>query len=138
MYRFALMAAVLALPASADEKKPTDAALKGKWKVTSATFNGAESGGLKGRTLVFKDGAFTTYDGDVEGRTLTFTLNPKANPKEIDLDRGGDGVKALGIYQIEKDELKLCYAEPKESRPTKFESAAGNRTFLLVMKRVKD
>lgn len=138
MYRFVLIAAVLVLPAFADETKPTDAALKGKWEVTAASFDGAESAKLKGRILLFKDGEFTTFDGEVEGRTLTFTLNPKAKPREIDLDRGTDGVKTQGIYQVEKDELKLCYAEPKAARPTRFESAAGSRTFLLVMKRVKD
>jgi len=139
MNRPVLVACVLfAVPAPADEKKPDAAGLKGKWEVTAARFNGSELSGLKGRVLDFGEGEFTTYDGEAKGRTLSFTLDAKADPKRIDLDRGGDGGKALGIYAVSKDELKLCYAEPEADRPTRFESAAGGRVFLLVLKRVKD
>jgi len=130
---------LVAGPALADEKKPAaEAALRGKWEVTSARFNGSELTGLKGRVLDFGDAEFTTYDGEAKGRTLSFVLNPKADAKQIDLDRGGDDGKALGIYSVGKDELKLCYAEPGADRPARFESAAGGRSFLLVLKRVKD
>jgi uncharacterized protein (TIGR03067 family) len=140
MNRVVLCASILvAVPAFADEKKPAaDAALKGKWEVTSAKFNGSELTSLKGRVLDFGDEEFTTYDGEAKGRTLSFTLNPKADPKQIDLDRGGPDGKALGIYSIGTDELKLCYAEPGAERPAKFESSAGSRVFLLVLKRTKD
>ena len=128
-----------ALPALADEKKPaTDATLKGKWQVSAARFNGADSDNLKGRVLVFEDEEFSTYDGDAKGRTLTFTLDPKAEPKRIDLNAGGDGKKVLGIYAVTKDELKICYGEPGTDRPTRFESNAGSKLFLLVLKRVTD
>jgi uncharacterized protein (TIGR03067 family) len=139
MNRAVLFACVLfAVPALADEKKPAADVLKGKWEVTAARFNGSELAGPKGRVLDFGDTEFTTYDGEAKGRTVSFTLDPKADPKRIDLDRGGDGGKALGIYAVSKDEFKLCYAEPEADRPTRFESAAGGRVFLLVLKRVKD
>src|SRR6478752_8703887 len=135
MNRVVLCASILiVIPAFADEKTPTaDAALRGKWEVTSARFNGSELTGLKGRVLDFDDKEFTTYDGEAKGRTLGFTLDPKADPKRIDLDRGGDGGKALGIYSVSKDELKVCYAEPGADRPTRLESGAGSRVFLLVL-----
>jgi uncharacterized protein (TIGR03067 family) len=140
MNRVVLCASILiVIPAFADEKTPAaDAALRGKWEVTSARFNGSELTGLKGRVLDFGDAEFTTYDREAKGRTLSFALNPKADPKQIDLDRGGDDGKALGIYTVGKDELKLCYAEPGADRPARFESAARGRSFLLVLKRVKD
>ena len=129
MNRVVLCASLLAaVPVLADEKKPpTDAALRGKWEVTSARFNGSEFTSLKGRVLDFGDEEFTTYDGEAKGRTLSFTVDPRADPKQIDLDRGGPDGKALGIYSIGKDELKLCYAEPGADRPARFESgpAAG-------------
>jgi uncharacterized protein (TIGR03067 family) len=140
MIRAVVCASILVvIPAFADEKKPAaDAALPGKWEVTSARFNGSELTSLKGRVLDFGDEEFTTYDGEAKGRTLSFTLNPKADPKQIDLDRGGPDGKALGIYSVGKDELKVCYAEPGADRPAKFESAVGGRSFLLLLKRVKD
>src|SRR5436309_10088410 len=102
MNRVVLFASVLlGVPAFADEKKPAaDATLKGKWEVTSAKFNGSELTSLKGRVLDFGDEEFTTYDGEAQGRTLSFTLNQKADPKQIDLDRGGPDGKALGIYSV--------------------------------------
>jgi uncharacterized protein (TIGR03067 family) len=140
MRRFIAFAILLVpLSASADDKAPaSDAALKGKWQLTAAKFNGADSDGLKGRILVFEGGEFTTYDGDKKGRTVTYTLDPKADPKQIDLTAGGDGKKALGIYSVTKDELMVCYGEPGADRPTKFESGAGGRVFLLVLKRATD
>ena len=91
MSRFTAFAVLLAtLPAFADEKKlMTDAALKGKWEVRTARFNGADSDSLKGRFLVFEDHEFSTYDGDKKGRTVTFTVDPKADPNQIDLVTGG-------------------------------------------------
>jgi uncharacterized protein (TIGR03067 family) len=63
---------------------------------------------------------------------VTFDLSK--TPKQFDIDhRFGD--VALAIYTIEKDTLKICYAEPGADRPTKFESPAGERVFLLVLKR---
>lgn len=140
MYRFLCLALVLAVvPAQADDKKPaTDADLKGKWEVTAARFNGTSSDALKGRVLVFGDGEFTTYDGETKGRTVTFTVNPKADPKQMDLSAGADDRKALGIYSVGKDELKICYGEPGADRPARFESSGGSRLFLLVLKRVTD
>ena len=139
--RLCLLVALFGLPLVAEEKKTdpkaTANALKGKWEIASASFNGNASPTLKGRILEFGDGEFTTYDGEKKGRTISFTLDPKADPKEIDLNRDGGETKALGIYVIDKDELKLCYAEPGADRPKKFESAAGDKIFLLVMKRMK-
>jgi uncharacterized protein (TIGR03067 family) len=132
---------VVYAPLFSEEKKSDPkkvaATIKGKWEVVSAMFNGDESVGLKGRVLEFGDKEFTAYEGDKKGRTIGFTLDAAANPKQIDLSRGNDGAKALGIYSIEKDELKLCYGEPGAERPKKFESPAGDKVFLLVLKRVK-
>jgi uncharacterized protein (TIGR03067 family) len=132
---------MLGVPLCAEEKKiqpKADAgALKGKWEIVSASFNGNVSPMLKGRILKFGDGEFTTYDGDEKGRTIAFTLDPKADPKQIDLNRDGGETKALGIYAMDKDELKICYAEPGAERPKDFESKAGSKVFLLVLKRMK-
>jgi uncharacterized protein (TIGR03067 family) len=132
-----ILAVSIALPLWADEKKADSTGLKGKWEVTAASFNGNESPALKGRVLEFTDSEFTTYDGDKKGRTIAFKADATTKPKTIDLLRGSDDVKALGIYEIEKDELKICYAEPGADRPTKFESAAGSKVFLLVLKGAK-
>ena len=69
MSRFVVLAMVVALPALADEKKPAaESSLKGKWEVTAARFNGSEMATLKGRSLVFDETEFSTYDGETKGR----------------------------------------------------------------------
>ena len=132
-----LLCFLLVAPLKADDKKPEPAALDGKWEVVSAEFDGAERAELKGRVLEFGKDEFSTYDGDKKGRTLKFTLKADTDPKGIDLDRGA-GVIAEGIYSVTKDELKICYAEPKSVRPKEFKSPAGDKVFLLVLKRKKD
>jgi len=135
-----LLLFVLALPLAAQKKKPDakdDAeALKGIWEVVSTTHDGKDVP-AKGRTLVFSGSAFTAYTGDRPERTIAFTLDPSTNPKRIDLDRGGKDGKAYGIYLLDRDELKLCYGEPGAERPKAFESKAGTKVFLLVLKRSK-
>jgi uncharacterized protein (TIGR03067 family) len=138
--RPAFFALLAALPVAADDKKPDPAddlkALQGVWEIVSTTYDGQKVSS-RGRTLVFRDKKFTAFVGEMQGRTLTFTLDPAASPRHIDLDRGGKDGKALGVYAIDKDELKLCYAEPGAERPTGFESKAGKKVFLVVLRRSK-
>jgi uncharacterized protein (TIGR03067 family) len=131
---------LLPLPIAAQEKKPdakADAeALKGIWEVVSTIHDGKDVP-AKGRTLVFSGNAFTAFTGDKPERTIAFTLDPTTDPKRIDLDRGGKDGKAYGIYLLDKDELKLCYGEPGAERPRAFESKAGKKVFLVVLKKAK-
>jgi uncharacterized protein (TIGR03067 family) len=140
MRRVLAVLTLLPVPLTAQEKKPdarADAeALKGIWEVVSTTHDGKDVP-AKGRTLVFSASAFTAYTGDKPERTIAFTLDPTTDPKRIDLDRGGKDGKAYGIYLLDKDELKLCYGEPGAERPKAFESKAGQKVFLLVLKRAK-
>jgi uncharacterized protein (TIGR03067 family) len=127
---------LIAIPARADDKKPDAARLKGVWEVVSTTYDGKEVV-AKGRSLVFTEKEFTAFVGDKRNRSVAFTLDPDSNPRRIDMDRGGKDGKALGIYSIDKDELKLCYAEPGAERPKEFESKAGKKVFLVILKRAK-
>jgi uncharacterized protein (TIGR03067 family) len=136
--QLAILLSLTALPAAAAPMKPdpkADAALKDTWEVVSTTFDGKEVPSA-GRTLVFGDREFTAYVGAKKSRTLTFTLDPTTDPKRIDLERAGTE-KTFGIYTLDKDQLKICYGEPGAQRPKAFESKAGDRVFLLVLKRVK-
>ncbi len=137
----ALFWMLVAVPLVADDKKPaTDPDLAGKWEVTSATYDGNDRPASQGGQLVFGDGEIKALKDGKEVRTLKFTVDPKASPRRIDMTRP-DGKSAPGIYVVEKDELKLCYrdyGEAESGPPKKFESAAGDKVFLLVLKRVKE
>ena len=95
----------------------------------------------KGRVLEFREGGVITRHDDLPtGPAVVagYRVDATADPRRIDLDQAYGGKKALGIYTIDKDEVRRCYAEPGAARPTKFESKPGDRVFLLVLKRVKE
>jgi uncharacterized protein (TIGR03067 family) len=139
LFLFLLPATLLAQDKKPDPKADA-AAMKGKWKMVSYTFDGkaADIGDDGRRTLEFTDKEFTTFDGKKKGRTLAFTLDPTADPKRIDITLMGTDTKSPGIYVLDGDDLKICYAEPGGTRPAKMESKAGEKTFLIVLKRVKE
>jgi len=69
--------------------------------------------------------------------TWQYQLNPSATPRIIDMRIDSTGV-ALGIYELDKDRLKVCIdAEPgkdgRVQRPTSFwvEYGAAKQTFVL-------
>src|SRR5205823_15047290 len=66
------------------------------------------------------------------------TVDPSKKPKAIDyvLTGGPDkGKTQLGIYEIEDDTLKTCFAAPGKPRPADFTTATGSSRTLSVWKR---
>ncbi len=112
---------------------------QGNWQVRSASFNGLAMSEemLKERRIVFTKDSFTAYSGDKKGRTIRFKLDPNANPKQIDLIRSKANQKALGIYALKGDELRLCYGEPGASRPKDFKPGEGKRAYSMILQRIK-
>jgi uncharacterized protein (TIGR03067 family) len=67
-------------------------------------------------------------------------LDPTKKPKAIDAVRseGMDkGKPMLGIYELEGESQKVCFAPVGKERPTEFSSAAGSGHVLTVWKRAK-
>jgi uncharacterized protein (TIGR03067 family) len=139
--RYALVLILIPAGLLAEDKKPDPAAdvaaLKGKWKIVSAQFNGNDSGQAGQRTLEFTEKDFTAFDGKKKVRTLNYSLDPSVRPPRMDFTRAGTDVKSLGIYHLDGDDLKICYGEPGADRPERIESKAGEKNFLLILKRVK-
>jgi uncharacterized protein (TIGR03067 family) len=69
---------------------------------------------------------------------VTIKIDPSKKPPAIDLTGMKDPKTVLpGIYELERDTLKLCWAEPPKDRPASLESKEGDGTVLLVLKRDK-
>jgi uncharacterized protein (TIGR03067 family) len=58
----------------------------------------------------------------------TFKLDAAKKPKAIDAYPGNlpGGKPMLGIYEINGDRYKLCFAQPGKERPTDFEAKQGS------------
>ena len=71
----------------------------------------------------------------------TYKIDPAANPKAMETTASTGPYKdkpLLGIYELDGDSLKICYAAPGKDRPTEFNSKAGSGWILTVHKRLKE
>jgi uncharacterized protein (TIGR03067 family) len=87
------------------------------------------------RFIIRSDTITMTTNG--ENKELDqYELEPKAKPKTIDLiDK--EGRRALGIYSLEGDTLRICWREGGKPRPTAFAAKPGYGADLLVLVREK-
>src|SRR5262249_26169293 len=87
------------------------------------------------RFVIGPDTITIKVDGESKGEDR-YTLNPNADPKTIDLS-DTEGRKALGIYSLEGDKLRICWTERGKARPTEFATKPGSGFDLFVLKREK-
>ncbi len=116
---------------------------EGTWQVTSLTVNGKklpEADAQKIRVINKADGTgLLEVDGKVIGKA-TFIIDPTKKPKTIDLtftEGNNKGQTYHGIYEVGKDNRKICYPPLGQKRPTEFSSTPEDGHILAVFKRVK-
>lgn len=121
-------------PADKPPAKPMtdDEKLQGTWTIANA------AGLQKGTQWTFNGGQLEGYGQPNKGSSTRYKLDPEQKPKSIDLTAqvGDDGpvlFQVKGIYQLEGDELKVCFAPGKEERPKAF--PAGGVGSVLILKR---
>jgi uncharacterized protein (TIGR03067 family) len=114
--------------------------LEGIWEKSARVADGKEVPALPGEDrlrLTLKDGKFTIAfkDGKVADDG-TFKIDPTVEPKSMDMN-GGGGNDVLAVYELKKNELKICSAPRGKARPTKIESKEGSGYIIDTWKRVK-
>ena len=130
---FAGLASAASLGASSPDEAMTNQlkAMAGTWEPVSAENNGvkASQADLAGTVWVRRtDGRWTMQRG---GKTIVEwsvkAIDPRKSPKTIDLEVSAGtyrGVVYPGIYELEGDTLRICFALPdKPQRPTEFNAA---------------
>ncbi len=123
-------------------KKDLDA-LQGSWTSTVVTYNGKDflAEGKSPLRFVFKGNEATIEASEAvkkEYGKIKVKLDPTTMPRVIDITvSAGVQLDAVieGIYELKKDELRICAKVFGNERPTEFASPAGSSIVLLVLKR---
>jgi uncharacterized protein (TIGR03067 family) len=145
-----LLTAVLVIASPAEDKKKNEEQkdeekLQRNWVAVSYEHDGKAAPEEKVKTvkMVVKDDAMTfSMVGLGKQPAATFKLDPKKEPKAIDVTPGGgDGTGkkdvVLGIYELDGDKLKICLGIPGKDRPTAFATKEGERQTFITCKREK-
>jgi uncharacterized protein (TIGR03067 family) len=112
--------------------------LQGAWNLVSATQDGKalDQDKVKQTTIVFKGDTFR-FPGSAEYATSkegTIKLDENKTPKEMDAI-STEKETMLGIYALEENGYKVCFAPAGKPRPTEFSSAPGNGYILQSWQR---
>ena len=135
--------AILSSSAAENETAKADLlALQGEWTMVSGSADGQpmpEAMVKEMKRVCKEDETTTTMAGQVYMKAK-FTLDASKQPKTIDyqmIDGFTKGQKQLGIYQIDGDTFKSCFARPGAERPNDFTTKPGDGRTLSVWKRDK-
>jgi len=130
-------------PKDAATKKDFDA-LQGTWVLVSGERDGKKLSEetAKNTKLAVAGFKFLFVEGGEIGTASEgmFTLDATKKPKQTDstATKGPDKGKVfLGIYDIEGDMHKVCFAPPGKERPKEFSSKEGSGHIFQVWKREK-
>jgi len=140
MTEFVLLYLAAGLLVAADAPKDLKK-VEGTWVLVSGEDDGKKLSGesLKNARLTFEGDKHTVKVGDTTF-TGTHKLDSTKKPKTIDIsDTDGPfkGKTVLGIYELDGNEFRLCYAPPGKDRPKDFSAKAGTGNRFHVWKREK-
>lgn len=79
---------------------------------------------------------FVSHTGPPTPQAVTFTINSKRDPKQIDFVAPGKQESMPGIYQFDGDRLKLALIDQDYSRPTNFDPDHRPDHLTAVFERV--
>src|SRR5204863_9255711 len=143
--QFLIVAAIgvsLATDNSVDpaSKKDLDG-LQGTWKLVSAIRDGEAlpKDKVKQTTIVIKDDTFVFPDlaEYATSKQGTTKLDARKTPRQMDATSTEKEVM-LGIYELDGDHYKVCFAPTGKPRPSEFASKPGTGNLLQVWKRKKE
>lgn len=116
-------------------------AIQGTWKAVALEANGnaAPAAIVASLKLVFKDNTVTFTPGEPGFTNYTFKLDPDAKPAVFAMthaDGSQKGKTSNGIYLLNGDQLKLCFA-PGDETPGELTAESGSGQAVYTLERVK-
>jgi uncharacterized protein (TIGR03067 family) len=136
--------ATSAIAPGADDKPDDTKRLQGAWVIDPDTYKNEKDKELvkeaKAVRVIFEGDSFTIKHPPGNEEQGRFRLDPGKKPKTIDLLGKMGELLAEGIYELEGDNLKVCWDRQYKTRgrPGKFARGKdGDEPLLLVLKREK-
>ena len=125
-----------------DAAKKDLARLQGAWSLVAMEAEGRslDPEEFEGWGSVYEGDRLTLKAKDVIRRQGIVTLDPARTPKAMntwDLDGPFQDQTVPGIYVLDGDSLRLCFARPGEKRPTELTTKTGTGFLVVVYKRQK-
>ena len=142
MYVLALGTGVRSADDAKDAKSELER-LQGSWQLVSGVRDGKKftDEEVKNSKLIVKGNRFSVSKTGVgTSEEGTFTIDPSKKPMQTDSTSGSGPDKGKiwkGIYELDGDIHKVCFAPPGKARPKTFTSKAGSGHILQVWKREK-
>ncbi len=137
-----VLAAPLSLAAGESDKDLEK--MQGTWTVVAMESKGRKvpSDDLKKSELrlSIQDDNFAYQASKKILREGTIRIDPEQKPKTLDSSETGPGGQAqatVGIYEIDGDTLRVCFAPAGEQRPKKFTTGPKSPASIVVYQRVK-
>ncbi len=123
-----------------DTKDRELAGLQGTWELVSMEIKGNSIPveRMPGRIALIEGTTFTDRNATKIFGKGKIRVDSSGSPKRIDAEFSEGppaGKTTLAIYELEKETLKACAAEPGEPRPTKFTTKEGSGHMLVVYKK---
>lgn len=143
MYKNLMMALAVVCMLGADDAKKDQDAMQGDWVVVSGERDGMPLPPevIKSLKRTVKGDQSTVMQNGKLANQGTFKLDPSKKPKTIDFTfaepEEAKGKVMMGIYELEGDTFKVCFAPPGAPRPTEFAGKAGTGTTFATWKREK-
>lgn len=112
--------------------------MQGTWNLVSAMQDGRAlpEDKVKQTTIVVRGDTFR-FPGlaeDATSRAGIFKLDATKKPKEMDSTSAEKEIM-LGIYELEENSYKVCFAPAGKPRPTEFTSTPGSGYILQAWER---
>lgn len=134
-----LLVFALGLLVAADD--PKDAvkkelkSIEGTWRVTGFELNGNRID-VNGWNIVVKGDKYKLTYGDhtEEG---TFKIDAAKKPKTVEVTAAGSDTPRKGIYQLDGDTAKACFATAGDERPKEFATKPDSGHYLWELARDK-
>jgi uncharacterized protein (TIGR03067 family) len=116
--------------------------LQGSWQIEMLEEDGEKlsADDLKGRSILFGKDAFFLRRNNAVVQIGLLKLDPTKSPKTanaIILQGDHKGDIMLGIYELQGDNLKICFDKEGQERPKEFKTAPKCGQMLIVLKRVR-